>query len=49
MISFYKKIRNEERFSSADELIQQIAADKDAAVDALEETFHLQENISMVI
>lgn len=49
MISFYKKIRNEQRFSSIDDLIRQISVDKETAVYVLTKTFHLQENVSMVI
>ena len=49
MISFYKKIRNEQRFSSIDDLIRQISVDKETAVYVLAKTFHLQENVSMVI
>ena len=49
MISFYKKIRNEQRFSSIDDLIRQISVDKGTAVYVLAKTFHLQENVSMVI
>ena len=49
MISFYKKIRNEQRFSSIDDLIRQISVDKETAVHVLTKTFHLQENVSMVI
>ena len=49
MISFYKKIRNEQRFSLIDDLIRQISVDKETAVYVLTKTFHLQENVSMVI
>lgn len=49
MVTFYKKIRNEQRFSSVEDLIQQIREDKENAVHVLGESFHLQENISMVI
>ena len=49
MVSFYKKIRNERHFPSAEALIQQIEKDKESVVCVLAENFHLQENISMVI
>ena len=49
MVTFYKKIRSEQRFSSVDNLIQQIREDKENAVHMLGESFHLQENISMII
>ena len=48
-VSFYKKIRDEKRFESVDALAMQIRKDKKAAMKLLKETFHLQENISMVI
>ena len=49
MISFYKKIRNEQRFSSIDDLIRQIADDKETVEHIFDKSFRLQENISMVI
>ncbi|WP_281539308.1 bifunctional riboflavin kinase/FAD synthetase [Selenomonas noxia] len=48
-VSFFFKIRDEQRFSTADELIFQIKKDKEAAIKGLKESFRLQENISMVI
>ena len=49
MISFYEKIRDEQRFSSVDDLIHQIAEDKERVERIFDKNFHLQENISMVI
>ena len=49
MISFYEKIRDEQRFSSVDDLIRQIAEDKECVEQIFDKNFHLQENISMVI
>ena len=49
MVTFYEKIRDELRFASVDALIAQIAEDKCEAEQRLAKTFHLQENISMVI
>ena len=48
-VSFFFKIRDEQRFSKVDELIIQIKKDKEAAIKGLEESFRLQGNISMVI
>ena len=49
MISFYKKIRVEQCFSSIDDLIRQIADDKETVEHIFDKSFRLQENISMVI
>ena len=49
MISFYKKIRDEQCFSSIDDLIRQIADDKETVEHIFDKSFRLQENISMVI
>ena len=49
LVSFHKRVRSERRFDSVDELISQIKSDKECAERALQETFHLQEKISMVI
>ena len=49
MVSFYERIRNEQRFSSVDDLIHQIAKDKETVERIFDKSFRLQENISMVI
>ena len=49
MVTFYEKIRDELRFASVDALIAQIAEDKRGVERKFEKSFHLQENISMVI
>ena len=49
LVSFHKRIRSEKRFDSVEALILQIKSDKECAERALQETFHLQEKISMVI
>ena len=49
MVSFYKKIRDEQRFPSVDDLICRIAEDKEIAKQIFDKSFRLQENISMII
>ena len=49
MVSFYEKIRDEQRFSSVNDLIHQIAEDKESSKQIFDKNFRLQENISMVI
>ena len=49
VVTFYARIRDEQKFPSVDALIAQIDEDKKTSVRLLEESFHLQENISMVI
>lgn len=48
-VSFHARIREERRFSSAEELKAQIERDKKTSISVIAEIFHLQENISMVI
>ena len=49
LVSFHKRIRSETRFDSVEALISQIKSDKECAECVFQETFHLQEKISMVI
>ena len=49
LVCFYKKLRDEQRFSSMEDLMKQIEADKKRARRILQEKFYLQENISMVL